>query len=159
MPATPHRDDPLYIMRDVMDYQLQSSDNVRIGRVADVYAEWRADGQLYLTHLVTGPQALAGRVNEHLRPVARLLFRDFFEHAIPLSEVENIGPTIRLKRKAIEYPTGQSDRWLGSHILRWIPGSGIPWTHSTDSTDVTDMTDMTDNTGASTSKTSSAAES
>jgi hypothetical protein len=126
----PEAQEPLYVMRDVMDYQLLSSDDIRIGRVADVRAEWCDDGELYLTHLVTGPQALAGRVNEHLRPLARLIFRDRFEHAIPLDDVVAFGPSIRLKRKAVEYGTGQSDRWIARHILRWIPGSGIPWTHS-----------------------------
>ena len=129
-------------MRDVMDYQLETSDNVRIGRVADVRAEWRDDGELYLTHLATGPQALAGRVSERLRPLARAIFHDRFEHAIPLSEVTEFGPTLRLTGKATDYATGQSDRWIASHILRWIPGSGIPWKRTTDS---------------STSKTSSAA--
>lgn len=137
-------DEPLYIMRDVMDNQLQSSDETLIGRVADVWAEWRDDGELYVTQLVTGPQALAGRISEHLRPAARLIFRDRFEHTIPMSDVEAFGPTIRLRRKAAEYETGQSDRWIARHILRWIPGSGIPWIHKPES---------------STSKTSSAAES
>ena len=134
----------LYIMRDMMDSQLQTSDNVRIGRVADVRAEWRGDGQVYLTSLVTGPQALAGRVSEGLRPVARRLIGNRFERAIPLSEVQDFGPTICLSGKAEDYATGQSDRWVARHILRWIPGSGIPWRRQT---------------GNSTSKTSSAARS
>lgn len=113
----------LYAMRDIMDAQLVTSDGVRIGRVADIEAEWRDDGTLVLTQIVTGPQALAGRVSEHLRPIARFLLRDRFEHTIPLDEVEQFGPTLRLKGKAEDYTVGQSDRWIAQHILRWIPGS------------------------------------
>ncbi len=123
--ASTDEDKPLYVMRDMMDSQLQSSDNIRIGRVADVRAEWRDDGQIYLTHLATGPQALAGRVKERLRPFARRIFRDRFERAIPLSEAQDFGPTICLARKALDYQIGQSDRWIAEHILRWIPGSGL----------------------------------
>jgi hypothetical protein len=144
MPKPVDQGESLYVMRDMMDSQLQTSDNVRIGRVGDVRAEWRDDGEVYLTSLVTGPQALAGRVSEGLRPVARRIFHDRFERAIPLSEVQDFGPTICLSGKAEDYAAGQADRWIARYILRWIPGSGIPWRRQT---------------GNSTSKTSSAARS
>ena|SRR2546425_5377192 len=111
-------------MRDIMDSQLETRDKRKIGRVADIEAELRDDGTLVLTYLVTGPQALAGRVASHLRPIARFLLRDRFEHRIPLKEVENFGPTLRLRGKAKDYAVGQSERWIADHILRWIPGSG-----------------------------------
>jgi hypothetical protein len=127
MPQPVGHDEPLYVMRDMMDSQLQTSDNVRIGRVADVQAEWRDNGEVYLTGLVIGPQALAGRISEGLRPVARRLLRDRFERVIPLREVQDFGPTICLSGKVEDYAAGQSDRWIARYILRWIPGSGIPW--------------------------------
>jgi len=120
----PESGDQLLAMRDIMDSQLETSDKRKIGRVADIEAEWHEDGKLVLTNIVTGPQALTGRVASRLRPIARFLLRDRFEHCIPLSEVENFGPTLRLRRKAIDYPVGQSDRWIADHILRWIPGNG-----------------------------------
>jgi hypothetical protein len=110
-------------MRDIMDSQLETSDKHKIGRVADIMAELRDDGSLELTCLVTGPQALAGRVASHLRPIARFLLRDRFEHCIPLKEVESFGPTLRLRGKQKDYDVGQSDRWIADHILRRIPGS------------------------------------
>jgi hypothetical protein len=109
---------------DIIDNQLVTSDKREIGRVADIEAEWREDGTLVLTHIVTGPQALAGRVASHLEPIFKFLLRDRFEHRIPFKEIENFGPTLRLRRKAVDYPVGQSDRWIADHILRWIPGSG-----------------------------------
>lgn len=115
----------LLVMRDMMDSQLETRDGIRVGRVADVRAEWRDDGTLVLTHLVTGPQALAGRLSEHLRPLAHFLLRDRFEHAIPLSEVECFGPTIRLRGRADDHALARADRWIASHILRWLPWSGL----------------------------------
>ncbi|HJT58216.1 MAG TPA: hypothetical protein VJ761_17055 [Ktedonobacteraceae bacterium] len=118
------REDGTFSIADILDNQLETSDKIEIGRVADIEAEWRDDGQLVLTNLVTGPQALAGRVAKHLRPIFRFLLRDRFEQRISIKEVENFGPTLHLRGKATEYPVGQSDRWLADHILRWIPGSG-----------------------------------
>ncbi|HET9922207.1 MAG TPA: hypothetical protein VFQ30_20420 [Ktedonobacteraceae bacterium] len=114
----------ILIMRNIMDNQLETSDEIEIGRVADIEAEWRADGRLVLTNLLTGPEALAGRLSSHLRPIMRFFLRKRFEHSIPIIEIADFQPTLRLRGKAIDYPTGQSDRWIAQHIFRWIPGSG-----------------------------------
>ncbi len=109
---------------DIIDNQLETSDKIEIGRVADIEAEWREDGSLVLINVVTGPQALARRVASRLEPFFKFLFRDRFEHRISLDEIEEFGPTLRLRNKATSYKVGQSDRWIAEHILRWIPGSG-----------------------------------
>lgn len=111
------------VMGDLMDSQLETSDGVMIGRVADIEAEWCDDGRLVMTNIVTGPQALLCRINPRLRSLARFIFRNRFEHKIPMSEIEKVGATIRLRGKAEDYAVGQSDRWIAAHILRWIPGS------------------------------------
>ena len=120
----PDSEEQLLVMRDLMDSQLETSDKRQIGRVADVEAEWRDDGKLVLVNIVTGPEALTGRVASHLRSIARFFLRGHFEHRIPLSDVENFGPTLRLRKKAKDYSVGQSDQWIADHILRWIPGNG-----------------------------------
>lgn len=114
----------ILIMRNIMDNQLESRDDIEIGRVADIEAEWRPDGRLVLTNLLTGPEALAGRVSTRLRPIVHFFLRNRFEHSIPITEIEDFEPTLHLRGKAIDYPTGQSDRWIAKHIFRWIPGSG-----------------------------------
>jgi hypothetical protein len=111
-------------MRDLMDSQLLTADGIKIGRADDIEGEWREDGALILTYVQTGPQALAGRVGPRLRPLARWIFRDRFDHRIPLSEVLDAGPTLRLRGEAATYVVGRSDRWIADHILRFIPGSG-----------------------------------
>jgi len=111
-------------MRDLMDGELLSSDGRSLGRVDDVSAELGDDGILRLVEIVSGPEALAGRVSSRLRPVARRLLGGRLDTRIPLADVEEMGPTIRLKRPADGYRTGRSDRWIAEHLLRWIPGSG-----------------------------------
>lgn len=120
----PEREDQLFSVRDIIDSQLESSDVIEIGRVADLEVVWREDGSLATTHLLTGPQALAGRVARPLRSLFQRLLRERFEHRIAMEEVEEFGPTLRLRGKALDYPVGQSEHWVAEHILRWIPGSG-----------------------------------
>lgn len=117
-------EDQLLVMRDIMDGQLETRDGREIGRVADIEAELREDGALTLAHLVMGPQSLAGRVSSPLRRVATVLLRDRFERRIAMEEVDQLGPTLRLRSDAADYPVGKSDQWIVDHILRFIPGSG-----------------------------------
>jgi sporulation protein YlmC with PRC-barrel domain len=116
--------DEIFSIRDILDSQLLTSDGKRIGRVADIAAEEYPGGTLRLTHLLLGPQALAGRINSHVRALFHFFLRDRFEHSIPISEVTRFGPTLILHGKAEDYPVGQSERWIAKHILRWIPGNG-----------------------------------
>src|ERR687883_2094615 len=92
----------LLAMGDIMDMQLETSDGRHAGRVADIEAELRDDGSLVLTHLVVGPEALSGRVASRLRPLAHLLLRGRFEHRIPVAEIEDVGPSVRLRGRAEE---------------------------------------------------------
>lgn len=111
------------IMRDIMDALLVSRDGRKIGRVADIEAEWHEGGRLILTSIVTGPQALICRFDPRLRAFARFLFRDRFEHRIPLSEIQKIDSAeVHLRGEANDYEVGQSERWLAEHLFRWIPG-------------------------------------
>ncbi len=112
------------VMRDILDAQLESADGRRMGRVGDVEAEWREDGSLHLVNLVVGPAVLAGRISGRLRgPVGRLL-SGRMEHRIPVAEIEELGPTVRLRRPARDYSIGGAEEWVAKHILRFIPGNG-----------------------------------
>ncbi len=119
----------LLVMGDIMDQQLESADGRLIGRVADIEGEWREDGSFVLTNMLLGPEALIGRVAEHVRPLAHRLLGGRFERRIPLSEIADLGTTIRLRGTAElyreRYGVGRSERWIASHILRFIPGSGF----------------------------------
>lgn len=119
--------DVMLAMRAILDEQLITADGRKIGRVADVETERRPDGSLVLTHLVMGPQALAGRVSEHLQPLAHSVLHERFEHRIPIADVKNFDPTIGLRGKASDYSLGRADAWIVRYLLRWLPGSGYSW--------------------------------
>ena len=109
-------------MRDMMDSLLVTCDGARIGRVADIAAIWDAGG-LRLTHLLCGPQALAGRIHPLLRRLARILLRDRFERRIPIEEIAAIGPTVFLRGVATDDEVGASEPWLAEWAIRHIPGA------------------------------------
>lgn len=117
------RDDYL-VMRDLVDEQIVTADGRAIARVADIEASWHEDGRLVLTGLDVGPQALARRVSRHLGPIMRFLFRDRFEHVIPMDEIEHVSLDLHLRHDASHYRVGHADDWVVYHILRFIPGNG-----------------------------------
>ena len=114
----------ILVMRDIADGQLETADGRRVSRVADIRGEWRADGRLVLTHLLVGPEALAGRLSSRLRGPMHRVLRGRFEHRIPVGDVAEIGLNVKLRRRASEYAHAGADRWVVDHITRFIPGGG-----------------------------------
>jgi hypothetical protein len=114
----------LHVMRDLVDSQMLSADGRELGRVADIAGTMAADGSVELTDILTGPEALVGRLGTRLRPAATALLRGRLEARIPISEVKTKGMVLRLKQDAEAYPVGDSEPWIVEHILRFIPGSG-----------------------------------
>lgn len=117
-------DNQQLFIRDMLDSQLESADHLALSRVADIEMELQEDGRLVLTALLTGPQALAGRLAGSLRRACTFVLRNRFEVRLPLDEVVSFGATIHLRRKAEEYQVGRSERWIARHLLHWIPGGG-----------------------------------
>jgi len=116
--------DDLLTMRDIIDGLLQDADGATLGPVADIEVTLSDTGEARLTALLIGPEALAGRVSSRLRPLAHMLLKGRFEHRIPIGEVEEFGPTLKLRHARDHYHVGQADDWVYRHLLRFIPGSG-----------------------------------
>jgi hypothetical protein len=112
------------LVRDVFDGQLESLDGRRIGRVADLEAVWSDDGTLHIEAILVGPQVLLGRISYRLRGVAGRVLGERFLHRVPIEEVEELGPTVRLRKHARDYRVADGDRWVADHLLRYIPGNG-----------------------------------
>jgi hypothetical protein len=110
-------------MRDVVDGQLRTREGRRIGRVAEIEAEWTPRG-LFLRQMVLGPEAHAGRAFGPLGTLLTRLFKGRYEHRIDVAEIEEIGPNVMLKQTADAYDVGDADGWIRDHIFRFIPGSG-----------------------------------
>ncbi len=117
-------EDRILAIRDIVDGQLVSVDGRRLARVADVRGRWQEDGSLWLTDLVVGPEALAGRVSDRVRRLLHIRLAGRFEHHVPLTQVEELGPTIRLRGRATDYGLGGADDWIVRRVFRFIPGSG-----------------------------------
>ena len=114
----------LHVMRDIVDIQMVSADGRELGRVADLAGKMEADGSVELTDILTGPEALTGRLGTFLRPAAKLILHGHFEASIPLTELKTKGLILRLRQDADAYRVGDSEGWIVEHILRFIPGSG-----------------------------------
>jgi hypothetical protein len=114
----------LLAVRDVVDAQLESLDGWRIGRVADLRAEWQPDGSLIVREFVIGPEAHAGRVARWAARLATRVFKGRHEYGVPVGDAEELGPTVRLSRKRTDYLHTRLDDWLADHVIRWIPGGG-----------------------------------
>ena len=123
-PTEPTEEHRTLFMRDLADGQLRSLDGRRVGRAADVEAEWLPDGSLHLRHLVLGPEAHIGRISHRLTGIARRILRGRYDHTVAVSEIEEIGPNVMLKRRAEEYELGDLDGWIIDKVFRFIPGSG-----------------------------------
>src|SRR5215210_3856319 len=100
------------LVRDVMDSQLESSDGRRIGRIGDLEAALSEDGRLRVTAILVGPQVLLGRLSNRLRQPADRLLHGRFLQSVAIDEVEETGPTVRLRGPGDGYTTGQGDRWV-----------------------------------------------
>jgi hypothetical protein len=116
--------DRALLVRDVLDAQLLTEDGIRLARVADVDLVLDEDGRLRVAALVVGPTALARRVGRRFGALVRRLVGDRFDHAIPVEQLVEVGPWVRLRGRADAYDVGAGDGWLARHLLRFIPGSG-----------------------------------
>jgi sporulation protein YlmC with PRC-barrel domain len=116
---------------ELLDRQLIGSDGRLAGKVDDLELT-DPGGNLeppWVTAVLTGPEALAGRLHSRLgrrlRAVAARL-RDRGRHGasrIPFQQVEEVGSAIRLRLPADRLEGGSDRGWAGQLIGR-LPGAG-----------------------------------
>lgn len=121
-------DEPIgaLLVRDILDNQIRSRERRRLGRVGDVELAFDDDGGVRLASIVLGPEALAGRISARLRRALRRLLGGRFERRVSVDEIDELGPTVRLRGRASAYDLDSGDRWVARNILRFIPGNGGP---------------------------------
>jgi len=110
-------------MHDIADGQLLSSDDRRLGRVADILCQHQDDGSLEAIALAVGPEACLRRISSRFGRRAHGLFNGRFERSVEIGEVVEFGPTLRLREKADAYNVHDGDIWA-AQVMRFIPGSG-----------------------------------
>src|SRR2546423_809830 len=103
------KEHPSLAMGDLLDTQLVTKDRRKIGRITDIEVEWQEDGRLVLVTIITGPQAMAARISRPLRKLVFWLLRDRLEHRIPIGEIENVGPTVHLRKGEVDYSLSHSE--------------------------------------------------
>lgn len=116
--------DRSYLVRDVLDEALRSRDRHRLGRVADIELELGPHGTMRATYLLLGVETHLGRLSHRVSRFAHRFLHGRFEKRVAVGEVEELGPTIRLRGGAADYDLDSGDRWVARHILRFIPGNG-----------------------------------
>ena len=109
-------ENPIYVAHRLLDEQILDSEGRRCGRVDDI--ELRGDPPR-IAALLVGEGRYPRRLPPRLRPLARRLLGPETWGAsalrIPWEEVDEIGPTVRLRGKAEELGLGQGDdpeRWM-----------------------------------------------
>jgi sporulation protein YlmC with PRC-barrel domain len=114
----------LLAMHDIADGQLQSSDDRRLGRVADILCKHQDDGSLQAIALALGPEACLRRISSRFGRRAHRLMKGRFERSVEIGEILEFGPTLRLREKAAAYNIHDGDTWA-AHVIRFVPGSGV----------------------------------
>lgn len=114
----------LLAMHDIADAQLQSSDDRRLGRVADILCRHQDDCSLKAIALALGPEACLRRIASRFGRGAHRLFKGRFERSVEIGEVVEFGPTLRLRERADAYNVHDGDVWA-AHVIRFVPGSGV----------------------------------
>ena len=93
----------LLAMHDIADGQLQSSDDRRLGRVADILCRHQDDGSLEAIALALGPEACLRRISSRFARRVHRLTKGRFGRSVEIGEVVKFGPTLRLREKADAY--------------------------------------------------------
>jgi sporulation protein YlmC with PRC-barrel domain len=116
----------------LLDRQLVDKDGRLAGKVDDLELTDPGDNlrQPYVTAILTGPGALAGRLHtpfgRWLRGVGvRLLTAG--QHGpsrVPFDQVEAVGSAIRLRVAADQLATGAGEAWVRQQLIGKLPGAG-----------------------------------
>jgi sporulation protein YlmC with PRC-barrel domain len=110
---------------ELLDRQLIGSDGTLAGKVDDL--ELTDLAQPYLTAILTGSDALAGRLHTRfgrwLRGSSSRLLARHGPSRVPFRQVEAIGASIRLRLAADQPGGGGGQGWAGRLIGR-VPGAG-----------------------------------
>lgn len=114
----------LLAMHDIADGQLQSSDDRRLGRVADILCRHQDDGSLTAIALALGPEACLRRISSRFGRRAHRLLKGRFERSMEIGEVVEFGATLRLREKTGAYNVHDGDIWA-ARAIRFVPGSGV----------------------------------
>jgi sporulation protein YlmC with PRC-barrel domain len=109
---------------ELLDRQLLDRDGTPAGKVDDLELTDSGESlkQPYVTAILTGPGALAGRLHTRFgRWLARVGDRPV---RVPLDQVEAVATDIRLRVAADQLRTGAGEAGVPEQLIGRIPGAG-----------------------------------
>jgi sporulation protein YlmC with PRC-barrel domain len=114
----------------LLDRQLLDRDGDMAGKVDDVELASDPDtGSLYVSAVLSGPGALAGRFGwRRLSPWLRYVHRrvtplDTDPTRVPLRYVADIGDHVTLSLERSQVGSESTERWVRDHLIGHIPGA------------------------------------
>jgi hypothetical protein len=119
----------LYAGLHILDLQLIDRDGRLCGKVDDLELSQTADGNWYVSAIISGPGALwyrlgRRRLGRWLRTHLSSSFGDRPDpDRIPMRSVSEIGAAIRLGASHTDLGTAAVENWVRDHIIGHIPGS------------------------------------
>lgn len=111
----------------LLDRQVVDVDGEPVARVDDVELTLGGDGSLELTALLVGPEALGarmgGRIGRWMADVGRRLRPDLAgPPRIPVDDVDEVTPFIRLSVHRDDLDLPRSEAWFRDHVVGRLPG-------------------------------------
>ncbi|HZD69069.1 MAG TPA: hypothetical protein VFA45_09200 [Actinomycetes bacterium] len=115
----------------LLDRQLIAADGLLVGKVDDLeLTPSREDPRvLYVTAILAGPGALAGRLGGRLGHVVERVSGRLRESSrdrparIPFEVVKRIGSAVDLWLPKTDLETGRLDAWTREHVVGKLPGA------------------------------------
>lgn len=121
--------DPLDLDLHLLDRQVVDRDGEPVVKVDDVEFTLGNDGELRLTALLAGPEALGrrlgGRLGLWVAAAGRRLRRGLAEPPrIPIEDVAEIADPIRLHLHRDDLSFPHSEAWVRERVVDRLPGRG-----------------------------------
>ncbi len=119
-------DEPLGLIRDVLDNQLVDRNGRKMGKADGLVIELRKGKPPKLAYIEVGGPTLAARIHPRLGEWVMRLARRFGESGEPYrirwSRVKSVGIDIEVELDAEKTPVLAFEHWLREHVVSRIPG-------------------------------------
>lgn len=115
---------------DLLDRQIIDADGAAAGKVDDLRLAVQEDGSLVVAEILSGPGALAPRLEGRLGAAWRALFRRLHPDADPdpaaisFGVVTEVGDHVTLSISRHHLDGNRFEHWVRDRVVARIPGAG-----------------------------------
>ncbi|WP_406043887.1 hypothetical protein OG799_05925 [Micromonospora sp. NBC_00898] len=117
------------LAKQLLDRQIVDRDGRLVGRVDDIAFAVDDEGFPYVDSLLTGQGALGQRMGGRIGRILVGIADRFVDDPpvrpirIPLTMIERVDSTVRLRAAAADLPPAPVEDWLRRHLIDRIPGA------------------------------------